>query len=360
MKKITFLLLFGLFTFTSINAQISKGTWLVGGDLGINYKVIQPFGGRGFSMPLTPLVGYSFTDHFMAGGQIDFLGTLSDGKVGSRTRINPFVRYFFNPNAEGNIYFGEVSANILVDEDPIDSYSFRFGVTRFLSPSIALQGGIGYTYRTRVSFEGINKNATLGLGIQAYLNRDLMANRKSAEPGIGKGSLLIGTSAASMGYIIEFLQLEMAPNIGYFLSDQFVLGLSINADLTISLEDTYVNSSELVLNPFVRYYLPVEGRYRYFTQIGVGIGQYSRNNGDFGEYQTNLFNFNAFIGADIFVTPNLAIEMGVRFDSRYSEFVGESELAPTPNGIVNDILRGYTSGFNIGFQYFWNRSSSNE
>ncbi len=358
MKKISILFLFALFTITSVSAQISKGTWMLGGELGLGYQMIQPEERDGVSLPLTPLVGYSINDHLMVGGQFGVVGLFSDGNSSGSSQIRPFVRYFFNPENEGNIYFSELGASFQLESDPINTYSLGFGVNRFLSPSVALEGGLGYSLITGSILDEPINNFTLSIGIQAYLSRDLMADRKSAEPGIGKGTIMLGTSSAAFGYVSESLFLALSPNIGYFLTDKFVIGASLNGQLNILLDDSDFNSSTLAFIPFARYYLPIEGRCRYFTQVGAGIGQSSTQNGGFGEFETTFYTLNALAGADVFITPNLAIELGIGFSSQYSEFTGESNIIP--GDVDKSIRRTYDLDLNIGFQYFWVRSSNDE
>lgn len=356
MKKIFILFLFALFTITSVSAQISKGTWMLGGELGLGYQMIQPEERDGFTLPLTPLVGYSINDHLMVGGQFGVVGLFSDGNSNGSSQIRPFVRYFFNPQSEGNIYFSELGASFQLESDPINTYTLGLGVNRFLSPSVALEGGLGYSLISGSILDETINNFTLSIGIQAYMSRELMANRKSAEPGIGKGTIMLGTSSAAFGYVSESLFLALSPNIGYFLTDQFVIGGAINSQLNIFLDNDDFNSSTLAFLPFARYYLPIEGRCRYFTQVGAGIGQTNTQNGGFGEFDTRFYTLNALVGADVFITPNLAIELGVSFSSQYSELSGESTLVP--DDINKIIRRTYDVGLNIGFQYFWSRPSN--
>jgi hypothetical protein len=344
MKKISGLLFFALFMTSIIHAQITKGSWLVGGNLISDYESVEERGDQ-FRLILSPEVGYSITDNIMLGGQLSFVSSFDENTFASTTRIRPFARYFLNPSSEGNIFFGEISADLELNADPTNIYTVGLGVNRFLNPSVALEGGLKYILVTNSFEDETSSGALLSLGVQAYLGRELMANRKSAQPTFGKGTLLLGTSSAVLSLDDQVFALGMTPNIGYFLSDQFVIGATLIGSFSTRTDDANVDAFRFGLNPFARYYLPLEGRCRYFAQLGGGFVQ-DRIDRDFGEFKTNSINFNAVIGTNVFVTTDLAIELGLGFTYESSELNNE---------IGEGTIDRYNVGLNIGFQYFWTR-----
>ncbi|MCI5081837.1 MAG: hypothetical protein MRY78_09100 [Saprospiraceae bacterium] len=356
MKKLILFLFLALLSGNAIFAQISEGTLMLGGSMGLNSQTIQPADGSVFNVSIMPMVGYNISDNFLIGGQIRLESAFYDGESETVAQVTPLVRYFFNPSSEGNIYFGQLSAAFEIGEDPINIYTAGVGVNRFLNSSVALEGGLQYNL---VTIDGVDENETvvlLNLGLQAFFSRELRANRKSATPGIGKGSVMLGTSSALVAWADEVLILAATPNAAYFVSDQLAVGAGLPLQLSFATDDSDQTMSTLEINPFARYYLPFGERCRYFGQLGLGIGRSKTSTGDISDITTEIFNFNAIVGTDVFLTPDLALELGLQFSSRYTGTEFESDFF----GPNKSISRLYTFGLNVGIQYFWTRGSDDE
>lgn len=121
-----------------------------------------------------------------------------------------------------------------------------------------------------------------------------------------KGNWLVGGSVGSLG--IDFgtgnFQMSIFPNVGYFLSDQAVLGAQTNLSLYSNEGGTDVSYG---FSPFIRYYLGAGARDtgRFFGELGLGgAGSAVRGTAD------NAISFLLGLRAGYahFVADNVALE----------------------------------------------------
>ena len=132
------------------------------------------------------------------------------------------------------------------------------------------------------------------------------------------GDLSFGGSGSKDG--IGSASLELNPKIGYFLKDNFALGLGLN----FQLANQY---NSMNYSPFMRYYVK-----KFYGEYTYSFGR------------TNLSSTTTFInssgtysiGYAAFLNNNVALEPSV--------FVGDSYN-----------YRGYTYGFKMGLQIYFNR-----
>ena len=100
MKKIVFL--FALTTSLTINSQITKGNWMVGGSGNISmYEnkyngVGNETSNKGIGMNISPNIGYFLVDRFVLGAPLGVGYTIpKDAQNSFSYGIGPYSRYYF-------------------------------------------------------------------------------------------------------------------------------------------------------------------------------------------------------------------------------------------------------------------------
>lgn len=183
MKKLiigALLLSAGLFSTTQ--AQIQEGNWMVGGQLlGANFGLNT---GAGYNVEIMPTGAYFIKDNVALGGYVN-LGF--SGAKGSSTTYNYGVgalgRYYLNPGEkgvdsllkhgrwflEGNVGIGGQSGTGGGSSANGLDYGFGPGYAYFITPNIGLEGLLKYTGNLGFGNRGTTSNLTFGLGFQIYL-----------------------------------------------------------------------------------------------------------------------------------------------------------------------------------------------
>lgn len=161
---------------TGAFAQINKGQWLVGGNVGFNTsKTGDNDDAKTTSFNISPNAGYFFMDKLAGGLRADF----SSEKVKSADdaftsfTIAPFVRYYFLPAAEKVNIFADASyafGSAGYDEkSSINGYAISAGPAVFLTPNVALEFGIGYTSLKWEDADDRTNNFGVNVGFQIHL-----------------------------------------------------------------------------------------------------------------------------------------------------------------------------------------------
>ncbi|MEN9336496.1 MAG: hypothetical protein RLZZ500_1483 [Bacteroidota bacterium] len=105
------------------------------------------------------------------------------------------------------------------------------------------------------------------------------------------------TSVTTSGYTI-------APEAGYFLSDNFAITAGISLGNT---DNGTVKTNTFGVNVGGRYYfLNMGERFKTYTNFGLGFG--TDDNGGSPAEKTNSFNIGGGLGINYFVTSRLAID----------------------------------------------------
>lgn len=119
-------------------------------------------------------------------------------------------------------------------------------------------------------------------------------------------------------------QWNVSPYIGYFLFDNFTLGIGL--DYTSSSEtragEEKTKDSDLLFGPFTRYYIPF-GDKALFLQGNFGFGNSSDNltvNGANQNINTNILAFGIGPGFTIFSNDGIGLEALVKYNYAKSQF----------------------------------------
>lgn len=174
-----------LFTIT-VNSQITKGNWLVGGTGNLSSYESKYFNNnvevtnKGFGANLSPNVGYFFADKFAAGTTISIGYTKPKGYDSSFSYgFGPFVRYYFlkeekqiNLFAQAKYIFGNTkTAN---NKSQSNGYGFKAGSVLFFNSSVGLEVSLDYdssTLKPNGSSNSTYNNIQIGLGFQIHLEK---------------------------------------------------------------------------------------------------------------------------------------------------------------------------------------------
>mgnify|MGYP003578731679 FL=1 len=168
--------------FSTANAQIQEGNWMVGSSL-----LSSNFGlntGAGYNIALQPRAAYFIKDNVALGGYVN-LG-ISKVTKGSPTRFDYGVgalgRYYVSPGEagvdnllnhgrwffEGNLGVGGSSV-----ENGNSTTGLDFGVgpgySYFITPNIGVEGLVKYVGQSGFGNEGLNSNITFNIGFSIYL-----------------------------------------------------------------------------------------------------------------------------------------------------------------------------------------------
>lgn len=176
MKKLIFSLcmLTGLMAATTADAQLQKGTFLVGGQLAnLNFGLGSS---NSVSLSITPKVGYFIENNLAIGAEVPlgFKAVKGFDPI-YNYGVGAFGRYYFAPK-EYNIdnvlnkgrFFGEVGAGIAGKTGVDVGFNINIGAgyAYFITPNVALETMVRYqgTYGT-----GSSSGLDINLGFQIHL-----------------------------------------------------------------------------------------------------------------------------------------------------------------------------------------------
>ncbi|MEL7123042.1 MAG: hypothetical protein AAFO07_26570 [Bacteroidota bacterium] len=343
MKNWFTLFLFFL-SFTFLQAQIEKGTWILGGNFNASTTLGTDLSSTGYSFSIEGLNfrstrwaiggtlrnGYGFSDF----GNDGFLQLVPTARYYLRNKEDNF-KLFLQGKTQVNVLYGENTSGVDLD------LGLDLGSNLMLSKSIALEFSINY----------LSTNFTSGvadgnLGYSAGFRWFLQPDSKEEEVDYSKaGRWLVGGSNifGSLNFIINrsnAFQLDLFPNVGYFLNERLMVGLNS----TIGLYDSrFFNSTVLGIGPNVRYYpLNVEGKFQPFLDARATFARFSSRYDDvfgtaFQDSNANIQRYQFGAGATWFIDENIALEPKLFFS--YDQVDG---LGPISRNVV----------FDVGLQFF--------
>ena len=125
------------------------------------------------------------------------------------------------------------------------------------------------------------------------------------------------------------IQVSIAPNVGYFLTDNFVLGIGLDYTSSTLKEpnENRTEDSDLLFGPFARYYLPVADDMSFFFETDFGFGSSSDEqviNEQTQKIQTNVFAIGLGPGFTIFSNSDIGIEALIKYNFAQGKFDTES------------------------------------
>lgn len=180
-----------LFVFTS-KAQLTKGTWLVGGAgnffsrSGTYTTQSISYDSKYIDIAIAPNVGYFIIDKFAVGLKPSFSWIKSKtfppggGSTNiKRFLVGPFARYYllnierqFNIITEGSFQFGTYNAG--ADNGRITNYSLMAGAALFFNSSVGVEFLFGYSSNIediKTRYKNSLKGFQIGIGFQIHLKK---------------------------------------------------------------------------------------------------------------------------------------------------------------------------------------------
>jgi hypothetical protein len=156
MKKVSTLLAFslllgGLFLATTAQAQVSKGSWMVGGS--VNFE--SEDGENVFQFE--PQLGYFLTNKLAVGVNFNI-----DVEEETQMEFGPFARYYVWKNLfpQVGMLYSKTG-----EEDSYTEFNVGLGYSLFANDHVAFEPIVNYT-----SGDGYSR-FYLGVGVQAFLGR---------------------------------------------------------------------------------------------------------------------------------------------------------------------------------------------
>ena len=147
-----------------------------------------------------------------------------------------------------------------------------------------------------------------------------------ASDAISQGNWFLGADVGSLGYNFKSknFHLDISPRVGYFISNNAVLGLQTNLDLEVYSGGEAFNYA---ITPFARYYFPEGARAsgRFFGEFLIGFGGSSTEDSQEDAALSHVWGFKA--GYAHFVGQNVALEGTLGYVRTNADF--ETGLART-------------------------------
>ena len=187
-----------IFLSVNANAQLDKGTWLVGGSgsyYSYNEKYTAPsvsFTGKYASLDLTASVGYFFIDKLSAGLRpylSIYKGTSSagGGAYDFKLAAGPFVRYYFlkkdkqfNLLADASYQFGinQSKSGVERPKGKFNTFSLMAGTEVFFNSAVGIEILLGYKNQiasyenTPSAYSSKRSGLQASIGFQFHLTKD--------------------------------------------------------------------------------------------------------------------------------------------------------------------------------------------
>jgi hypothetical protein len=185
MKVYLFVFSFIIFFSNNGRAQITKGNWIVGGNL--SYNRISETGpnialDRTSILNITPMAGYFLKDKFVLGLRSEYNNVSANFGDGNRSYTNrldfgPFFRYYFLPvNNRVNLfsesaYLLTLSKSNLSKLESFQGFLINVGPVIYLNNIVGLEFTLGYTSQYLKGNSGNLNYFRTGIGFQIHLEK---------------------------------------------------------------------------------------------------------------------------------------------------------------------------------------------
>ncbi len=188
MKTIKIILTITLFSFLTSNAQITKGNWMMGGNLSLSNNESESTTGsntqtfKANKFNIDGSIGYFPIDKLAIGLSPSFTWNNPEGSRNSGIGygLGPFARYYYlKPEKRFNLFshFEYIYYNGFSNGEKISStneFTIKNGVAVFLNSSVALELSLNYN-NSKVDFESGTtskfKEFNIGVGFQIHLEK---------------------------------------------------------------------------------------------------------------------------------------------------------------------------------------------
>lgn len=338
---------FGNSSLNSSGINFNLPESVVQGELGNLSYVSQEEDDLGLFF-VAPQYGAFLSNNLLLGGGLGFVTITDFDESNSILLLNPFARFYANPNAAKTHFFGQVGLNYaaLLGEDGEDNFGLDagIGITHFLAPGLGLDTYFQYNIQD-LSERG---TATFGLitTLNIYLGNEQRQNRRTAVSGAGRGSLMIGGTGGSLriqdNELGKSTGLNLNPKVLYFIKDRFALGAGLALAYARRESFSKVTQTSIAIRPQMRYYFSQGRHQQWFIGAGAEAGWDNLDVEGFFSSNSNFFGFGLGAGMNVFLTPGLAFEFGPSL--LYRAYSNDSS---SPSAL--------TLGISAGLQFFINK-----
>jgi len=181
-----YLFLFLIFIpFSTINAQITKGNWMVGGSLSylrINNTNPNTVSEKETILNIKPVVGYFLKDKFALGLRSEFFnfnGTVIGSNRSSSYQLDfgPFLRYYFFPVNNRVNLFSESAYLLSLWKSSgskwgsTNGFLINVGPVVYLNNIVGIEFTLGYSSQYFQKNIGRLNNIRTGIGLQIHLEK---------------------------------------------------------------------------------------------------------------------------------------------------------------------------------------------
>ena len=249
----------------SVQAQLPRGSAFWSGGLRLNSQT----GPGTLGLSLSPEAHFFVSNHFTLGGRFSLGSTFERGV--QVLIFDPEARYYIKSSKPHSHFFVFARPEFFfpideeLGEENRTQLSFGGGWNIFLNRAVALENRLFMTYKNQAlatagsfaSYPSFHLESRLILFMNAY-------QPLSFQPGIGKGSLMIGGANLAMSHqsntLFKQFNLSITPRAGYFFSDQFVVGIGLPFSYTKRDDNGrsplsgHLFSQVIGVAPFVRWY----------------------------------------------------------------------------------------------------------
>jgi hypothetical protein len=363
MKKNCLLSLFLFFFIVNVNAQIKKGSFIIGGDLTLFFPQIYNDSnhlsatfGKPYNARFQPEIGYFITNQAVIGAKlgvrianevynfssVQTQTSLSDFSIKSNEiSFNPFIRYYFNPNnpfkffcqlnLSGEIYNSQSSqffnnkftTNTWQTSDRLQVDN-SIGFNYFIAQNIAIESSINYVYFYRLKYRNNSQNSYAyvlpkpifnpEIKMKLFLNSDKTNTKILAEKYLKKGNTTYGL----MGNLsFSNLYITLNPSMGYFLTNKLLVGSSL--DISFQNNIAFYGG----ISPEMRFYQPitkdVQIILRGATSGGIDFDLSDKKTSP--RYRVSYLQFQG--GLNKFIAENISIQalVGVNLSDYKNELI---------------------------------------
>jgi hypothetical protein len=191
MKKITILVLVTFFLSINSKGQITKGNWLLGGNLAyskLNSEGNDAINSKSRNIDIMSNIGYFLYDKLAAGIKLNTLSSKQkypqvngtyNTIVQNRIGIGPFIRYYFlgtdervNIFSDAGILYSYLSNRSTSSVEKSLEYSISAGTVIFLNTSVGLEFLLAYNNTKVFNIDAKGETFQFKIGFQIHLEKE--------------------------------------------------------------------------------------------------------------------------------------------------------------------------------------------
>jgi hypothetical protein len=343
-----FLLVLFLFPAAGLQAQLTPTSRIYNGYASGSLRASD------LRLTLYPSAQYFVGKHLSAGGFLQVSGSLNNGL--QLVIAEPEMRFYLNPDHPKNNWFVFAGTRLGIYNKDDENLNIPFqlrsglGALTHIADGLSIESKLFSTFQRQGSAALFERpRISLNSYLVFYRARKQAPAAEGLKSATGKGNWMIGGSGFGGEYStttdLKSFFFQVNPSVGYFLAQQFLVGMRLPISYSILSTDAVFSSFERIENfswtyiPFLRFYTGSAGqrvkpfaelrsRFYYRKQITTltGVNEPEKAQDRDGSAQIGG-------GVDLFVSSCAAVEIGLFAGKNFDE------------GKLYGSL-------NIGFQYF--------